>query len=212
MTKRTQVPLNTTDWLLLGFLAHRPSSGYDLRNRVETTGPYLGYSTSLSPIYRSLARLVDMGYARFDTEERNNAPDAKVYSLTETGRAVLKAWAETPHQPSSRPMDTEFTRKFLLAGAFGPRITLDILRRELDYRIEQKKVDAQPLYQDPDTLDPIPEIDRDWLLRIQRLGHARGYMSTAAYIAWLEVTIAELENDLARQEPGSLTTPSAVRD
>jgi hypothetical protein len=42
-------------------------------------------------------------------------------------------------------------------------------------------------------LDPVPEIDVRWLRRLRRLGHARGYAATAAYIAWLELTLAELE-------------------
>jgi DNA-binding PadR family transcriptional regulator len=184
--------VKTTDWLVLSKLALCPSSGYDLHSYFDEHGPYLGFRPTLSPIYRTLGKLVELGYAQFDVETRTNAPDAKVYRVTPAGWEALLAWAREPHVPSRRPADPDFLIKFTYAGQFGRDIAIDVLRRELAYRRAQKTAESDVgLRIGP--LDPVPEIDVPWLLRLRRLGHARGYAATAAYIAWLELTLAELE-------------------
>jgi DNA-binding PadR family transcriptional regulator len=204
--------VKTTDWLVLSKLALCPSSGYDLRSYFDEHGPYLGFQPTLSPIYRTLGKLVELGYAEFDVETRAGAPDAKVYRVTEAGREALMAWAREPHTPSRRPADPDFLIKFTYAGQFGRDIAIDVLRRELAYRRAQKTAESEVgLHVGP--LDPVPEVDVRWLLRLRRLGHARGYAATAAYIAWLELTLAELEAEetdealaaTALGEPGAAT-------
>jgi len=184
--------LSTIDCLIMGNLARHPSSGYDLRNWLERDGRFNGYRASLSPIYRALAKLVEQSYVEFDVSERQNAPDAKVYRLTAEGRAALLAWAREPHEPAPRPMDPDFGIKFIFGGQFGRDIAISILRAELDYRIEQKK-DIGTSGGSMGPMDPVPELDPSWAARVQTLSHARGYASTAAYIAWLELTLAQLE-------------------
>jgi DNA-binding PadR family transcriptional regulator len=191
-SRTLEFTVKTTDWLVLSKLALCPSSGYDLYTYFDQHGPYLGFRPTLSPIYRTLARLVERGYAEFDVEARTNAPDAKVYRVTSAGREALLAWAREPHTPSPRPQDPDFMVKFSYAGQFGREIAIDVLRRELAYRRAQKTAESDiGLRTGP--LDPVPEIDVRWLGRLRRIGHARGYAATAAYIAWLELTLAELE-------------------
>lgn len=186
--------VNAMDWLVLSKLALSPSSGYDLNTHFEQSGPYVGYRVSLSPIYRSLAKLEESGYAEHTVEVRVNAPDAKVFRVTEAGREALLAWARAPHEPSPRPMDPDFMVKFLYAGQFGRDIALDALRRELSFRRAQKAAEADIGLRVPSTaIDPVPEIDPEWARRLRRMTHARGYANTAAYIAWLELTLDELE-------------------
>ena len=182
-----------TEAMILAVLARRPSSGYDLRGWFERTGVYLGWRSSLSPIYRTLA-----GWKPTVSSCRNggrpNAPAAKVYRLTPQGREAILDWARSPHVPSQRPMDPDFGVRFMLAGQFGREIALDVLRQELAYRLKQKEEQGPP---EPvrTNLNPIPELDPEWAAELDRLAHERGYASTAAYIAWLELTIARLEGD-----------------
>jgi DNA-binding PadR family transcriptional regulator len=184
--------VKTTDWLVLSKLALCPASGYDLHSYFDEHGPYLGFRPTLSPIYRTLGKLVELGYAEFDVHARAGAPDAKVYRVTAAGREALVGWAREPHTPSRRPADPDFLIKFTYAGQFGRDIAIDVLRRELAYRRAQKTAESDVgLHVGP--LDPVPEIDVRWVQRLRRLGHARGYAATAAYIAWLELTLAELE-------------------
>jgi DNA-binding PadR family transcriptional regulator len=182
--------LTNTEAIVLGVLARRPASGYDLRAWLDRHGIFLGYRASLSPIYRTLARLEQQGYLQHRLEDRPAGPDAKVYRLTAAGRRAIVAWARSPFTPSPRPMDPDFTIRFVLGGQFGKDVAVEVLRTELEYRLKQK---AGPDLTPARATDPIPELDPDWCAEVQTLAHERGYASTAAYIAWLELTLARLE-------------------
>ena len=198
--------MNTLDWFLMSHIARVPSSGYDLRGRTADGGQFVGVRASLTSIYRSLTKLEEAGYLSSQVSERDNAPDAKVYRLTPSGRRVLLEWARTPHEPSPRPMDPDFLVKYLYAGQFGRDIALDVLRRELEYRVRQKEIDgAQAASTGP--LEPVPELDPRWVERLQFSAHARGYASTAAYIAWLELTITEFEAEELGERPDQAKVP-----
>jgi DNA-binding PadR family transcriptional regulator len=184
-----------TEAMILAVLARRPSSGYDLRGWFERTGVYLGWRSSLSPIYRTLAKLEADDLVVSETESRRNAPAAKVYRLTPKGREAILDWARSPYVPSQRPMDPDFGVRFMLAGQFGREIVLGVLREELAYRLKQKDDQGPPEPVRTTILNPIPELDPEWAAELDRLAHERGYASTAAYIAWLELTIARLEGD-----------------
>lgn len=190
--------MNTLDWFLMSHLARRPCSGYDLHMWVVNQGLWMGIRASMTSIYRSLAKMGDEGLLDVETSERDNAPDAKVYRLTPAGREALLEWARSPHVPSARPMDPDFGVKFNYAGQFGRDIAIDVVRRELEYRIAQKEMDGGA-GMDVGTLDPIPELDSGWVEHIHTLSHARGYASTAAYIVWLELTLAQFEAADARE-------------
>jgi DNA-binding PadR family transcriptional regulator len=184
--------LGVPEATILAILARWPSSGYNLRSWLEQTGIYLGYRSSLSPIYRTLARLEARGLVLSVTEKRHNAPDAKVYRLTEGGREAVVAWARSPYVPSRRPMDPDFGVRFVLGGQFGRDIALTVVREELQYRRKQKDEQGD-VRLTPSTFDSVPELDPSWATQLDRLAHERGYASTAAYIAWLELTVARLE-------------------
>ena len=124
-------------------------------------------------------------------QDRGNGPDAKVYRLTADGTAAVLSWARSPFLPSPRPMDADFTLRFVLAGQFGRDITIDVLRTELHYRRSQKATEDPPV---ATAAQPIRELDAPVPGEVQLLAHERGYASTAAYIAWLELTLARLEN------------------
>ncbi|MER5708795.1 PadR family transcriptional regulator [Streptomyces sp. NPDC002122] len=187
--------------VILGLLALRPLSGYDMRKWMDGPGKYLGYGVQLPQIYRVLPRLVANGWAEFEVDPRDGKPDAKVYRLTDAGRDELLAWARSPYEPSPRPMDPDFRLRFLFAGQLGPEVTVEILRTELDYRLARLR---EPGWMDFTTipLDPVPEIDLAWARAIQLSAHEFGYSSTAAYIAWLQLTLAKAE-DAAGRAPSS---------
>ncbi|CAM5627060.1 PadR family transcriptional regulator [Streptomyces tanashiensis] len=178
--------------VILGLLALRPASGYDIRKWMEGKGKYLSYDVQLPQIYRTLPRLVDNGWAEFDLDPREGRPDAKVYRLTQAGRDALLDWARSPYEPSPRPADPDFQLRFLFAGQLGPEHAIAVLRTELDYRLAHF---GEPGWMDFTALglDPIPDIDTTWVRKLHLAAHQHGYASTAAYIAWLQLTLASLE-------------------
>ncbi|WP_405497268.1 PadR family transcriptional regulator [Nocardia sp. NBC_00511] len=184
------------DYVILGALALGRYSGYDLRRWMEGSGRYIGYGVQLPQIYRRLGVLVDRGLVEFEVDPREGRPDAKVYSLTEAGRAVLLEWARSPFEPSPRPMDPDFKLRFYFAGQLDRDIAIDIVRTELEYRLKHDNLTAEA--PSPPKYEPqIPDLDTEWARQIHIMGHEHGYASTAAYIAWLQLTLARLERGSA---------------
>ncbi|MFQ6331286.1 PadR family transcriptional regulator [Nocardia sp. CWNU-33] len=181
------------DYVILGVLALDRLSGYDLRRWMEGSGRYIGYGVQLPQIYRRLKTLTERGWIEFEVDPRDGRPDAKVYSMTDAGRAALLEWARSPFEPSPRPMDPDFKLRFLFAGQLDRDIAIDIVRTELDYRL---KHDAQsPKAPIPDRYHPqIPELDADWAREIHTMTHENGYAYVMSYIAWLQLTLARLES------------------
>ena len=73
------------DYTLLGLLARKPASGYDIGKWLRTEGRWLGRGPSMTPIYRALTAFEQRGWVDIRIEERDTAPAAKVYSLTPAG-------------------------------------------------------------------------------------------------------------------------------
>ena len=163
----------------------------------------------MPPVYRALAAFEMNGWVDVSVEERDNAPDAKVYALTPAGREELVAWAEGPYVPAERPMAPDFSARMNFAGRLGPRQALRIVRIELEHRRRQREEEQHPVLPTED-VDPIPEIDRDWLQRIDVLTHDRGWQSTSLFIGWLETTERELERECRRQgiDPDAALSPT----
>ncbi len=176
------------DYPLLGLLARRPSSGYDLGKWLRAEGLFLGRKPSMSPIYRALARLEELGWVVAHTDPREFAPDARVFHVTDAGLQALEEWAAGPFEPSPRPMDPDFMVRFNFAGQLGPAYALRIVETELAYRQQQRQEESLAEILSTN-LNPIPEIDREWLGHINLLTRSRGWQSTSLYIGWLETTL-----------------------
>ncbi|WP_165968393.1 PadR family transcriptional regulator [Saccharopolyspora elongata] len=181
------------DHVILGMLALRPISGYDLGKWMRGPGRFIGYRVQLPQIYRTLAKLADQGWVEFQVEPRDGKPDAKVYRLTDTGKQALLDWAHSPYEPAPRPMDPDFTLRFLIAGQLDRDLALSILRTELDYRREQQRTPTQ-IKELTAAIDPIPELDPAWATQVITLAHEHGRQAALQHIDWLESTITNLEN------------------
>ncbi|MGO1385175.1 MAG: PadR family transcriptional regulator [Arachnia sp.] len=188
------------DYALLGLLARKPASGYDIGKWLRVDGVYLGRRPSMTPIYRALSKLTELGWVESVIDARDAAPDAKVHHLTPAGRQALVDWADGPYVPAERPMSPDFSIRMNFAGQLGPRYALTVVRTELDFRRARRAEEEQPTLASLDA-DPIPEIDRNWLQYIDARTHDRGWQSTALYIGWLETT----ERELQRIVEGSTT-------
>ncbi|AQA20915.1 transcriptional regulator PadR-like family protein [Rhodococcus sp. MTM3W5.2] len=182
------------DKVLLGVLAIRPSTGYDLHKWFDGPGRFVGWRAQLPHIYRTLAKLLDQGWVRFEVEERDGKPDAKVYRLTDTGTEALIAWARSPFDPAPRPMDPDFMLRFVFGGQLDREIALAVLRRELAYRREQ--VEGRTSLTDSSSeIETIPEIDQGWAFQVYALAIERGQGVMDGYLTWLEAALQRLEGE-----------------
>ncbi len=76
---------------LLGLLARQAQHGYELKRSFDQlTGGV--WELNHGQIYQSLERLAADGLVRFTVERDDNAPDRKVYDVTERGREALDEW------------------------------------------------------------------------------------------------------------------------
>src|ERR1700693_5906021 len=86
--------LTPTSYLVLGLIAREgPSTPYDLKRHVAATiGHFWSFPHVL--LYQEPPRLADLGLL---TEEREqDGRRRRLFTITDTGRAVLEAWLATP--------------------------------------------------------------------------------------------------------------------
>lgn len=101
---------------LLGLLARQAQHGYELKRTFEQlTGGI--WELNHGQIYQSLDRLSADGYVSYTVEQDENAPERKVYDVTERGRAELRRWLERP-EVRVRPLrDALFIRLMVMAAS-----------------------------------------------------------------------------------------------
>lgn len=187
--------LSKLECIILGHLVRTPMAGYDLHKWLNQEGPFFGYSPQPSQIYRQLNKCLEKGWVDLVIDQRSTGPDAKVYRLTDAGVATFKEWALSPHEPTVRPLDSDFQMRFLLTGILGPEVALRILTTELDYRRNQHQVKAYSDDVNPD--DAAIAVDPAWHKELVRLGRERSYLLGTTYLTWLELTHARLTEQIA---------------
>lgn len=100
---------STLGFALLGLLARRPRTGYELAAALRAPIGYF-WSAGHSQIYPELGRLEDGGLVRHRVIAGPGPRDNKRYAVTAAGRRALADWAGTSTGPSPQPRD-EFLLK-----------------------------------------------------------------------------------------------------
>lgn len=77
--------------LILGLLCLSPMTGYELKKHFDSSINHF-WNADKAQIYRTLAQLVDQGYATVRTVPQSNYPDRQEHHITEAGREVLNQW------------------------------------------------------------------------------------------------------------------------
>lgn len=99
---------------LLGLLAERPSSGYDLMKLFDTTLANVWRATQ-SQVYGELTRMADGGLVDVSAEGPRGR---KEYTLRPEGRTELQRWLTTPAQP--QPLRSEWMLRVFFLGLLPP--------------------------------------------------------------------------------------------
>lgn len=89
--------LSSTSYAVLGLLADRPYTGYELTRMIR-----IGFSQcmprSTSGLYNEPKILVEHGYAAA-TQEMKGRQKRTLYAITPAGRRALRAWFKSPTAP-----------------------------------------------------------------------------------------------------------------
>ena len=80
-------------FVVLGLLAKRPGSGYDIVAFAERSVSFF-WPLSRSQLYTELSRLEDLGWASGTTVEQDRYPNKRVYEPTPAGMTALREWLQ----------------------------------------------------------------------------------------------------------------------
>lgn len=108
---------------LLGLLAVRPSSGYELTKAFSTELGRYAWQAGHTSIYPELGKLADRGLVEV-TEE--GARGSRTYAVTAEGYAELRSWMLAP--PTQGKVRNEQVLRMFLISALEPADALALLR------------------------------------------------------------------------------------
>ncbi|OLL77745.1 Transcriptional regulator, PadR family [Pseudonocardia sp. Ae168_Ps1] len=107
---RGQTP-TTTSYAMLGLLAVRPWSTYELTNQIRRSLARF-WPRASSKLYEEPRKLVALGYATAESQNQGRRRRT-VYTITEDGRRALAAWLTEPGSPPPALESEQLLRVFL---------------------------------------------------------------------------------------------------
>jgi PadR family transcriptional regulator AphA len=94
-----------------------PQSGYDLKRLFDHVLSAM-WASAQSQIYKELRRMQSLTWVTMEREEQETRPARKLYSITDAGRAALRAWLAQP--PAVFQLRDELLLKLLFGSAASP--------------------------------------------------------------------------------------------
>jgi PadR family transcriptional regulator, regulatory protein AphA len=163
-------------YALLGFLSWRPHTGYDLK-KLLTDSLAFYWTGNNAQIYRSLTELHRDGLVTQEIQVQEKYPARKVYTITDQGRAALRAWVVSPPElPLVR-------NTFLVQLAWTDPLddgTLDGLVRQYEHELEMQLLMRREV-RSRGTVNP-GRTERETY--VWRMIEENGIVSLEAELAW----------------------------
>lgn len=103
-------------YVLLGLLNDHPGTGYELRQRLETSVGFF-WNESWGQIYPTLKQLEKARLIHGAMRASQGKPDARVYSITRTGKEELRNWLQLPPQ-EEKPRHQTLLKLFFTSRDF----------------------------------------------------------------------------------------------
>ncbi len=172
---------NRSRYAILGLLSEKPSTGYDIRKKIEQELSHF-WNESYGQIYPILNALAEEKLATRRRARQKGKPDRQVYSITPRGRRVLDEWLEEP--PGRQTVRHETLLRLFFAGNLPAPSTRDLIE---SYRVRQHDLLAE-LAEIEATLE---ESDSDEWFGLLTVSHARA--EGRARIRWCDQTLRSLE-------------------
>jgi len=199
---------NRTSFAILGLLAWKPMSGYDIKKLIEVGLSYFWHE-SYGSLYPTLDRLVAEGLAKRTEQRRHGRRTRHAYSITAKGRREVGAWLREPTDlPRTR---NELQLKFFLCSR---RPLAESIRLLEEYREQQREV--HEIYTDserilrravreaslPDELDEVLPADEPGRSDAERRNEAliflltlrHGVLKVDARLAWADEALKALRS------------------
>jgi DNA-binding PadR family transcriptional regulator len=190
---------------VLGLLARRPSSGYELGTRAAASIDNF-WPLTRTHIYGELAKLEALGYVVGVEVAQDLLPDKRVYSVTPQGAQALDTWLDTPDPGVPRPRQPMLVKLF-----FGERLAPEQAAALLtEYRaqaLDRRDRLAAAAAADAAAVAADPASPR----RFGRAAALFGLRRTEADLVWIDEVWAELglptlEGEVAAGEPDATSS------
>src|SRR4051794_5857520 len=126
-----ETTLTTTSYAILGLLAQRSWTTYELAKQMQRTLHYV-WPRAESRLYEEPKQLVQQGLAEAEKTFVGKRPRT-TYSITPAGREALSAWLRTPSSPPT--LECESVVRVLYADHGTPTdlaAAIDMVRREAE--------------------------------------------------------------------------------
>jgi PadR family transcriptional regulator AphA len=176
--------LTTTSYAILGLLAVRPWSTYELARQMRRNLHYF-WPRAESNVYAEPKRLVTGGLARASPEPVGRRRRT-VYSITPKGRRALGTWLATP------PADPRLESEALVKLAFASNGTkVDLLANLQHFReqAEAKRGELRAIFEEyVRGEDPFPE-----RIHINVVAYRLLWQTAQVELEWADWAIAEVE-------------------
>ena len=125
-------------YAILGLLQYKDMHGYRIKSHIERNFGHM-WSINYGQIYPNLKRMEEEGLVTKREITQINAPDRKLYSITEKGKETFTEWLKSPPERGAILRDP-FLLKFVFFG-FGDRErSLEIIDEEIEsYKKQMEK-------------------------------------------------------------------------
>lgn len=175
------------EFAILGFLNYHSYTGYDLKKIFDTSIRHF-WPADQSQIYRTLARLTELGFAEMEKVPQTDRPDRKVYHITEAGRAALREWIAGP-PPMDEPRSAPLIQVFFAGQLSDEEILAKFegfaaIMREILARYDQVPAQIGPYQQEIAS----PREHFFWMLTLDN-----GMRNMRANLEWAENIIAQIK-------------------
>lgn len=177
----------TVKHTLLALLYQHPMHGYELGKQLNTV-VHAEWDVKPGQIASTLLRLKEADLVDYEIEPTDDAPDRKVYFITEAGQQELEHWYLSPEVREYRLGDDFYVKLVLsLVGApVDSEQVLIVQRRELYQQLHQ----VTALLQQADPATQLP-----WVLLLES-----ATMHLEADLRWIEMCESRLP-DLKHYSP-----------
>ncbi len=177
-------------YILLGFLNYQPATGYELKQRMDSSTTHFWHA-KLSQIYITLKALEEDGSLTSTLEAQADRPDKRIYTITPQGQADLHQWLAQPEMALSPKKET-LVLKLFFSAQLDPQAILTQLRLQRELHNQQlayyRDVSPQIIQQ---AADDFPMLAKDAALWEATRRFGEKY--EALYVSWLDETIQLVE-------------------
>jgi PadR family transcriptional regulator AphA len=173
-------------YVILGLLARRPMTGYDIKLRLKSLDWLVG-SPSSGSLYPVLRALLAEGLVDVEVIPGVDKPPRKIYSLSRSGREALQAWTNEPVVSDASLKG--FVMRLLLAASLPPARLIEHLQHRRKQVMANQRALEQAAGERQEGCEPGSWLALDY-----------GLALAAAELDWLETMLDRLSGSPLPEE------------